>query len=123
MNLKLGKYQRGKDPESAERNKWTGFSVTEKEFDIAEKVQSIAKEINKTPSQVLPNLKRRIESFRYNDTLKVALNWMLCQNRVTAPLIGCRLLRHLEDNLGALEVSYCLMFASLVLIMSTVPTF
>jgi len=79
-----GKYQRGKDPESAERNKWTGFSVTEKEFDIAEKVQSIAKEINKTPSQV-------------------ALNWMLCQNRVTAPLIGCRLLRHLEDNLGALE--------------------
>jgi aryl-alcohol dehydrogenase-like predicted oxidoreductase len=33
--------------------------------------------------------------------VQIALNWLLCQEGVTAPIIGARRLEQLEDNLGA----------------------
>ncbi len=32
---------------------------------------------------------------------QIALNWVLCNPAVTAPVIGVRTMRHLDDNLGA----------------------
>jgi len=36
---------------------------------------------------------------------QVALNWVLCQSGVTAPIIGARTMQQLEDNLGAADWS------------------
>lgn len=49
---------------------------------MIDKVQEIAKQTNKSASQV-------------------ALRWLLEKPVVTAPIIGARTLAHLEDNLGA----------------------
>ena len=56
--------------------------LTDAEFKIQDEVVAIAKEIGRTPSQV-------------------AVNWIL--QKSTSPLLGCRTLEQLEDNLGALE--------------------
>jgi len=59
--------------------------VTEKALAIAELVVEIAKESGKTSAQV-------------------AIAWTLANPAVTAPIIGVRNLRQLNDNLGGLEV-------------------
>eukprot|EP01104_Vermistella_antarctica_P020526 TRINITY_DN8810_c0_g1_i1.p1 TRINITY_DN8810_c0_g1~~TRINITY_DN8810_c0_g1_i1.p1 ORF type:complete len:409 (+),score=74.99 TRINITY_DN8810_c0_g1_i1:132-1229(+) len=81
-----GKYKRNETvpPEGAERHKYGAFKVSEREHDVADVVVAIAEELGRSPSQV-------------------AVNWMLTQPGVASPLIGCRMLRHLEDNLKALE--------------------
>jgi aryl-alcohol dehydrogenase-like predicted oxidoreductase len=56
-------------------------------LEIAEVVKGVAKEIGKSPAQV-------------------ALAWTLLDKTVTAPIIGARTPQQLEDNLGALDVSF-----------------
>lgn len=51
---------------------------------IADLVKQVAKEANRTPSQV-------------------ALNWILQQPGRPIPIVGARKLAHLEDNIGALD--------------------
>ena len=61
--------------------------VNERNLSIATEVQTIAKEINKTPSQI-------------------ALNWVRQQqqkNRVIIPIIGARTEAQIKDNLGCLD--------------------
>ena len=56
-------------------------------LDIAEAVKSVAAELGKSPAQV-------------------ALAWTLLDKAVTAPIIGARTAKQLEDNLGALSVTF-----------------
>jgi aryl-alcohol dehydrogenase-like predicted oxidoreductase len=61
--------------------------VNERNLSIATEVQAIAKEINKTPSQI-------------------ALNWIRQQNKnkgVIIPIIGARTEAQVKDNLGCLD--------------------
>ncbi|WP_245443245.1 aldo/keto reductase [Labrys okinawensis] len=62
-------------------------ALTERGLDIAEAVKAVAGETGHTPSQV-------------------ALAWTLLNPAVASPLIGARTLAQLEDNLGALEVTF-----------------
>jgi aryl-alcohol dehydrogenase-like predicted oxidoreductase len=56
-------------------------------LDIADAVKSVAAELGKSPAQV-------------------ALAWTLLDKTVTAPIIGARTAKQLEDNLGALSVTF-----------------
>lgn len=58
--------------------------LTQKSLKIADVVKSIAKEIDRPPSQV-------------------ALNWLLQQPGAPIPIVGASKLSHVEDNLKALE--------------------
>ncbi|XXT94545.1 aldo/keto reductase [Sorangium sp. So ce834] len=60
-------------------------ALTERGLAIAEVVKSVAAESGKTPSQI-------------------AIAWTLLNPAVTAPILGARTLKQLEDNLGALDV-------------------
>jgi aryl-alcohol dehydrogenase-like predicted oxidoreductase len=60
-------------------------ALTERGLAIADVVKTVAAEIGTTPAQV-------------------ALAWTLLNPAVTAPIIGARTLKQLEDNLGALDV-------------------
>ena len=62
-------------------------SLSERGLTIAEAVRDVAAEMGRTPSQV-------------------ALAWTLLNPAVTAPIIGARTLSQLEDNLGALDVTF-----------------
>jgi len=62
-------------------------ALTERGLKIADVVKSVATELGKTPSQV-------------------ALAWTLLNPAVTAPIVGARTQKQLEDNLGALTVSF-----------------
>ena len=60
------------------------LNLTERNIKIAECVKEMASEIGRTPAQV-------------------ALNWLLCQPGVTAPILGARKLEQFTDNLGCLD--------------------
>ncbi|WP_438022927.1 aldo/keto reductase [Sorangium sp. So ce233] len=60
-------------------------ALTERGLGIAEVVKAVAAESGKTPAQI-------------------ALAWTLLHPAVTAPIMGARTLKQLEDNLGALDV-------------------
>ncbi|WP_437730778.1 aldo/keto reductase [Sorangium sp. So ce1335] len=60
-------------------------ALTERGLGIAEVVKAVATESGKTPAQI-------------------ALAWTLLHPAVTAPILGARTLKQLEDNLGALDV-------------------
>jgi aryl-alcohol dehydrogenase-like predicted oxidoreductase len=62
-------------------------SLTEGALAIAEVVKEIARELNKTPSQI-------------------ALAWTMLNSSVTSPIMGVRTHAQLEDNLGALTVEW-----------------
>ncbi|MGO4262019.1 aldo/keto reductase [Lysobacter sp. TAB13] len=62
-------------------------ALSERSLAIADVVKEVAADIGKTPAQV-------------------ALAWTLLHPAVTSPIIGARTLAQLEDNLGALEVSF-----------------
>jgi aryl-alcohol dehydrogenase-like predicted oxidoreductase len=89
-----GKYHRGMEAppegtrvEEAEAKGWTeGWSVYNNEhtWGVIDTVFTIAKELDKTPAQV-------------------ALNWLLRQPGVTAPIIGARSIAQFEDNMGAVD--------------------
>ncbi len=61
--------------------------LTERALDIADVVVEVAKELEKTPAQV-------------------ALAWTLLNPAVVSPLIGARTFAQLEDNLGALSITF-----------------
>jgi aryl-alcohol dehydrogenase-like predicted oxidoreductase len=62
-------------------------SLTERALAIADEVKDLAGEMGSTPAQV-------------------ALAWALNQPGVTAPIIGARTPTQLEDNLGALDLTF-----------------
>lgn len=87
-----GKYQRGMDApidgtriELAEKQGWSeswSAYANERTWSILDELFAVAAEVEKTPAQV-------------------ALNWLLQQPGVSAPIIGARTMAHLENNLGA----------------------
>jgi len=60
--------------------------MTDKDYEIADVLAAVAKESGHTPSQV-------------------AINWTINRDHNVSvfPLIGCRTVEQLKDNLGALE--------------------
>jgi aryl-alcohol dehydrogenase-like predicted oxidoreductase len=84
-----GKYQRGQLPPPDSRvgraDRWDDLPEqreNEQTWRIIDALIEVSKECIKSPSQV-------------------ALNWLLQQPGVTAPIIGARTLEQLEDNLGS----------------------
>ncbi|TAL00846.1 MAG: aldo/keto reductase [Rhodospirillaceae bacterium] len=61
--------------------------LSERTLGIAEVVKTVAKEMERTPSQV-------------------ALAWTLLNPAVTCPVIGARTLSQLDDNLAALDIAF-----------------
>lgn len=86
-----GKYQKGRPTSKGDRlaeGAWGEALRSERNLAIAEVVESVAKELDKTPSQV-------------------AIAWVMAQHRRRGqiiPIVGARKLSQLEDNLGALTV-------------------
>ncbi|MBK9123190.1 MAG: aldo/keto reductase [Chloroflexi bacterium] len=76
-----GKYS---DPNNTDpkRNR----EISDSERAMGEAVVAIAREIGRSPAQV-------------------ALNWVRQQSGTVIPILGCRKVAHLEDNLGCLEFS------------------
>ncbi len=68
-------------------------AVTERTLAIADAVTAVAKKLERTPAEV-------------------AVAWTLCSDAVAAPIVGARTLAQLEDNLGALDVSFPRSYAS-----------
>jgi aryl-alcohol dehydrogenase-like predicted oxidoreductase len=84
-----GKYRRGQPPPTDSRvgraDRWDDLPEqreNEQTWRIIDALLEVSEECGKTPSQV-------------------ALNWLLQQPGVTAPIIGARTLAQLEDNLGS----------------------
>ena len=87
-----GKYRRGMAGpppdtriEEAEKQGWSeswALYANERTWQVIDTLSAVAAEVEKTPAQV-------------------ALNWLLRQPTVTAPILGARTMAHLEDNLGA----------------------
>ena len=86
--LLTGKYQRGQPPPAGSRGdqnpEWIP-SITDGQWAAVDKVQEIAGEFGKTPSQV-------------------ALAWVLAKEGVASAIVGPHTLDQLADNLGALTV-------------------
>jgi aryl-alcohol dehydrogenase-like predicted oxidoreductase len=87
-----GKYHRGMEAPVANTRidlaqkegwseSWDAYN-NEHTWGVLDVLFAIAEETNHSPAQV-------------------ALNWLLCQEGVTAPIIGARSLKHLIDNVGA----------------------
>ena len=87
-----GKYRRGmqQPPEGSRIEKaeqegwsesWSNYN-NDHTWGVLDALFAVAEEVGKTPSQV-------------------ALNWLLRQPGVTAPILGVRTMQQLEDNLGA----------------------
>eukprot|EP00052_Salpingoeca_macrocollata_P020611 m.173728 g.173728 ORF g.173728 m.173728 type:complete len:369 (-) comp21310_c1_seq1:26-1132(-) len=77
-----GKYSREGKAEDSKRN----TKVSDRDLDIADEVKKVADELGCSCSQA-------------------AVAWALRQPGITSPLIGCRTLKQLQDNLGALKVT------------------
>jgi aryl-alcohol dehydrogenase-like predicted oxidoreductase len=91
--LLTGKYRRGEDPPDGSRfadyenNPLLRRRMTERIYDVVEGLQPLAEEKGVALSQF-------------------ALAWCMQQPGVTSPIIGPRTIEQLEDNLGALEVTF-----------------
>jgi aryl-alcohol dehydrogenase-like predicted oxidoreductase len=83
-----GKYRRNQQPPESVRTGDNARRMTDKNYDILEKLVEIAGRHNSTPT-------------------RVALAWQLAQPFVTAPIIGANNLNQLADSMGApsLELS------------------
>lgn len=87
-----GRYRRGMQAppsgsrvEEADKQNWGErweLYATERTWTLLDTLFAVAQECGRTPAQV-------------------AINWLLNRPGVTAPIIGARSLKHLEDNLGA----------------------
>ena len=84
-----GKYRRGQPPPPGSRvgraDRWDDLPEqreTERTWQIIDALIEISESLGKTPAQI-------------------ALNWLLQQPGVTAPIMGARKLAQLEDNLGS----------------------
>lgn len=91
--LLTGKYRRGEEPppgsrfEDYENNPLLRHRMTERIYDVVEGLQPLAEEKGVTLSQF-------------------ALAWCTQRLGVTSPIIGPRTLEQLEDNLGAVDVTF-----------------
>jgi len=91
--LLTGKYQRGQEaPEDArfanvESNPVWRRRINERIYDVIEGLEPMAREKGVTLAQL-------------------SLAWVMQQPAVTSPIIGPRTMEQLEDNLGALEVTF-----------------
>jgi aryl-alcohol dehydrogenase-like predicted oxidoreductase len=84
-----GKYARDETPPSgtrADTDEYTRNRFTEENWAVLDEIREIAASKDATPAQV-------------------SLAWLLHRDVVTAPIIGPRRLDHLEENVGALDVS------------------
>jgi aryl-alcohol dehydrogenase-like predicted oxidoreductase len=85
-----GKYNNNQSEHESKRyhddNPWSGVFVNKKNLSIANEVQTIAKEMGRTPSQI-------------------ALNWIRQQRDrgVIIPIVGARTEAQIKDNLGCLD--------------------
>jgi len=61
-----------------------GIQLTDQEISFMEVIIKIAKQVHKTPAQVV-------------------LNWVMLQNGISSPVIGCRSIEQLEENISALQ--------------------
>ena len=94
-----GKYQRGQDVPAGSRlesdgrssseafRKRTARHLSDQAYQVLDTVEAQAAEKNVSPSQL-------------------ALAWVARQPGITSPIIGPRTLAHLEDNLGAVSVTF-----------------
>lgn len=89
-----GKYKRGGAPSSNTRAgskkelyQWISeeYADSDRNWNTIEAVEKIAKDLGVLPSQV-------------------ALSWLGNRPGVTAPIVGARTVKHLQDNLGAVEL-------------------
>ena len=84
-----GKYKRGQDQPPDGRHstgRFYGDHFTDATFDVAERLEEIARDKGCTPSQL-------------------ALAWCMHQPGITSPIAGPRTVAHIEDNLGAFDVT------------------
>ncbi len=84
-----GKYGRDEDPDSdlrAGTDEYTANRFTPENWAVLEEIEAIADETGFSPAQV-------------------AISWLLHKPVVDSPIIGPRSIAHLEENVGALEVS------------------
>lgn len=91
-----GKYHRNMNPDELPEDfriaaatregwseRWDAYN-NERTWNVIDELLAVAKEVGKSPAQV-------------------ALNWVKDQAGVTAPIIGARTLKQLQDNLGSVE--------------------
>ncbi|GAB7021128.1 aldo/keto reductase [Halostagnicola bangensis] len=84
-----GKYDRDADPDGDNRaatDEYTQARFTDENWDVLDAISEIADEKGKTPAQI-------------------GIAWLLHKDLVDAPIIGPRRMAHLEENVGALEIS------------------
>jgi aryl-alcohol dehydrogenase-like predicted oxidoreductase len=84
-----GKYRRGldmKDAADSARSTSGWLSMTDRDYDIVEVVEAVAKEQECSPAQV-------------------AIQWTRHQTGVLSPLVGCRTLQQAKNNFDALQVA------------------
>jgi aryl-alcohol dehydrogenase-like predicted oxidoreductase len=84
--LLSGKYVGGKAPEDTRRASWTSRNLNEKNFAIVAEVEKIAREVERSPSQV-------------------AIAWVRQKGPNVVPILGARKLEQLIDSLKAAELS------------------
>jgi aryl-alcohol dehydrogenase-like predicted oxidoreductase len=83
-----GKYERGEDPEKgrAADDEHTRNRFTDENWAVLDEVREIADAKDVTPAQV-------------------SLAWLLHKDVVDSPIIGPRSIEHLEENVGAVDIS------------------
>ncbi|MEK9163458.1 MAG: aldo/keto reductase, partial [Chloroflexota bacterium] len=77
-----GKYRRNQPPPDSKRLGSVQKVLTDKNFDLLDKIEEIARNRNKTAAQI-------------------SLAWILTKPNVTAPIIGANNVEQLKDSLGA----------------------
>jgi aryl-alcohol dehydrogenase-like predicted oxidoreductase len=94
-----GKYQRGQDLPEGSRLERDGntpnqaFQQRTKEhfstmaYEVLDVITAFAEQKNATPAQI-------------------ALAWVACQPGITSPIIGPRTMKHLEEHLGAVNITF-----------------
>ncbi|WP_276279407.1 aldo/keto reductase [Halorussus caseinilyticus] len=84
-----GKYERGEKPPTGTRGatdeQFRDSYLTSENFDVLEAVQAVAEEVGATPAQV-------------------SLAWLTDHEQVTAPIVGARTVKQLEENLAATDI-------------------
>ncbi len=84
-----GKYDRDIEPDGDNRaatDEYTQARFTDENWEVLDAISEIADEKGKTPAQI-------------------SIAWLCHKDLVDAPIIGPRRMDHLEENVGALEVS------------------
>ncbi|MBI5713113.1 MAG: aldo/keto reductase [Chloroflexi bacterium] len=77
-----GKYRRNQPPPDSKRSGSVQKVLTDKNFDLLDKIEEIARSRNKTAGQI-------------------SLAWLLTKPNVTAPIIGANNVEQLKESLGA----------------------